>query len=141
MAPDDTSGFSWGFIDEMTWWALGLATTAGLFGAWLLQQPQFLIGCMIAVIVDISLVRAASHHVRQTLELGQTDSVGPLIMVVGRLLVKAALLLAAIEFPDRLSFAGTVVGALAYDVTLTFVGSIVAAMRFGRGSGHRGVSA
>jgi hypothetical protein len=50
-------------------------------------------------------------------------------MLAGRLVVKAGLLMAAIFVPQVLGFAGTVVGALTFDITLVVVGSITAASR------------
>jgi hypothetical protein len=51
------------------------------------------------------------------------------IMLAGRLVVKALLLVLSLAIPEFMSFAGTVVGALVLDVTLAFVGGTVAVMR------------
>ena len=139
--PDEaTFGFSWKFLDEMSVWALGIACAVALGGAWYTGQVSFAVGCLVAVAVDVALVRTASHQARRALEQGHIDAVAPLVMVVGRLLVKAGLLLLALSVPRVMSFAGTVAGALAYDVTLSFVGSTVAAMRVWRSSGRKGVA-
>jgi len=50
-------------------------------------------------------------------------------MLGGRFLVKAGLMTLALAIPRLLSFPGTVVGALTFDITLAFVGSILALAR------------
>jgi hypothetical protein len=135
-----TFGFSWEFLDEMSWWALGLSCVIAVGGAFVTGQLAFAVGCVVAVAIDIVLVRMVSNHARRTLESGHVDALAPLLMVVGRLLVKAGLLLTAMAVPHFMSFSGTVVGVLAYDVTLSFVGSIVAIMRVMRRGGPKGVA-
>jgi hypothetical protein len=138
MTAQATFGFGWDFLDEMTWWALGIAFAIAIGGAFVTGQISFAVGCVVGVCLDVALVRGATHRARRTLEHGQVDPVAPLVMVVGRLVVKAALLVLALALPRVMSFPGTVVGVLSYDVTLSFVGSIVAAIRLshdGRGKG------
>ena len=138
MAEHTTLGFSWDFLDEMSRWALGIGVAIALGGAFVTRQLPFAIGCLVAVTIDVALVRLVVRHARRTVDSGEIDAVSPLVMVVGRLLVKAGLLVLALSFPSVMSFAGTVVGVLAYDVTLSFVGSIVAATRIGREAGRKG---
>ena len=140
MTTESTFGFGWEFLDEMSWWALGLAGAIAIGGTFVTRQASFAIGCVIAVAIDVALVRAASGHARRSLERGQIDAVAPLVMVVGRLLVKAGLLLLALSIPRFMSFPGTVVGALSYDVTLSLVGSIVAVVKLTRHGGPKGVA-
>ena len=95
----------------------------------LLQSAAFAVGCLVAVGVDVVLVRVATHRARRELAAGRIDSVAPTVMLAGRLIVKAGLLVLAIFIPQVLGFAGTVVGVLTFDITLVVVGSIVAASR------------
>ena len=140
MADEATFGFTWRFLDEMSWWALGIAGAVAIGGALYTRQLSFAVDCLLAIVIDVLLVRVASHRARRGLEEGRIDTAAPLVMVGGRFLVKGGLLLLAISFPHVLSFAGTVVGVLAYDVTLSFVGSVVAATRVWRNDGRRGVA-
>ncbi len=59
----------------------------------------------------------------------ESTAVAPTVMLAGRLIVKAGLLVIAIFVPADLAFTGTVVGALTFDITLVVVGSIIAASR------------
>jgi hypothetical protein len=139
--PDEaTFGFTWSFLDEMSWWALGIATAVAIGGAFYTRQVSFAVGCLVSVVIDVLLVRVSSRRARIGLEHGRIDTAAPLVMVGGRLLVKAGLLVLALSIPRVMSFAGTVVGVLAYDVTLSFVGSIVAATRVWRAGGRKGVA-
>ncbi len=126
---DTVLGFSWDFLDEMSVWALVIGTAIGLVGGYITGSVSFALGCLVALGVDIALVRTATHRARRELEAGRIDSVAPTIMLAVRLVVKALLLVAAIFVPQVLGFTGTVVGALTYDITLVIVGSIVAASR------------
>jgi len=122
-------GFSWDFLDEMTVWSLVIGLVIAVGGGFLLGSVSFAVGCVVALIVDVALVRVSTHRARQELLEGRIDSVAPTVMLAGRLVVKAGLLVAAIFVPQMLGFAGTVAGALTFDLTLVVVGSIIAASR------------
>jgi len=122
-------GFSWDFLDEMTVWSLVIGCSIALIGGVLLNSTAFAVGCLVALGIDLALVRTATHRARRELAEGRVDAVAPTVMLAGRLVVKTGLLVAAIFMPQRLGFAGTVVGALTFDLTLVVVGSIVAASR------------
>ena len=129
MENDAVMGFSWDFLDEMGVWALVIGGVIAVGGGVLLQSTAFAAGCLIAVGVDVALVRTATHRARRELAAGRIDAVAPTVMLAGRLIVKAGLLVLAIFVPAALAFTGTVIGALTYDITLLVVGSIVAASR------------
>jgi uncharacterized membrane protein YdfJ with MMPL/SSD domain len=120
-------GFSWDFLDEMTIWALVIGASIAVGGGVVLQSISFGVGCLFAVGVDVGLVRISTHRARRELEQGRIDSVAPTVMLAGRLVVKALLLVAALFVPQVLGFTGTVIGALTFDLTLAVVGSIAAA--------------
>jgi hypothetical protein len=122
-------GFAWDFIDEIVWWALGIAGAAAAVAAIAFDDVAFALGCVVAASVDLVLVRVASGRARRGLARGEIDNAAPIIMVAGRLLAKAGLLLLSIAVPTVLGFAGTVVGVLVFDLTLALVGSIKAAAR------------
>jgi hypothetical protein len=126
---DSVMGFSWDFIDEIGVWSLVIGTGIALIGGYLLGSPAFAIGCLVAVGLDVALVRIATRRGRSALAEGSVDAVAPTLMLAGRLLAKTALLVIALFVPQDLAFAGTIVGALIFDVTLAFVGSALAAAR------------
>ena len=70
------------------------------------------------------------RRARRELEAGRIDSVAPIVMLPGRLLVKAGLLVLALVVRESSAFAGAVAGVLVFDLTLAFGGSAVA---IGRG--------
>jgi len=109
-----------------------------VIGAFVLGDPTFAYGCLAAVFVDVVLVRVASRRARDGLAEGRIDSSASIIMVPGRLGAKGILLVLSLTLPWALSFAGTVVGVLAFDLTLAFVGSVKAASRMIRHSRQGG---
>jgi len=129
MAEEHMFGFSWSFIDEVSWWSLGIAfvIAAAVFLA--TGDTAFVVGCLGGAAVDIGLVRLSSHRAKRELADGRIDGVAPMVMVAGRLFVKTGLLLIAIFFPMIMSLAGTITGVLVFDVTLAVVGSVLAASR------------
>jgi hypothetical protein len=122
-------GFSWDFIDEIGVWSLVIGVAIALVGGYLLRSAGFAVGCLVAVGVDVALVRVATRRGRRALSEGSVDAVAPTLMLAGRLLVKTALLVIALFVPQEFVFAGTIVGALTFDVTLALVGSVLAASR------------
>ena len=107
------------------------AVGAGL----MLSSAAFAAGCLITVSLDVTLVRVATHRAHRELARGHIDDLAPTLMLGGRLLAKGVLLAASVFVPDVLGFAGTLAGAVAFDITLFVAGSIVAAARMLR---HRG---
>ena len=124
-----THGFEWGFLDVVSRWSLAIGVLAAGVGAYLTRDTAFAVGCLIAIVIDVGLVWIACRRGQRELELGHIDSVAPIIVLGGRFLVKAGLMTAALVIPHMMSFAGTAVGALTFDITLAFVGSILAVMR------------
>ena len=122
-------GFEWGFLDVVSRWSLGVGVLAAGVGAYLTRDTAFAVGCLIAIAIDVGLVSIACRRGKRELELGHIDSVAPIIVLGGRFLVKAGLMTLALVIPRMLSFAGTAVGALTFDITLAFVGSILALLR------------
>jgi hypothetical protein len=127
-------GFEWGFLDEISWWTLGIGVALAAGGAYLLRDLAFAIGCLVAVCVDVAIVMSASRRARNELEAGRIDAVAPIVMLAGRLVVKTGLLALALVLPRVLSFTGTVAGALTFDITLALVGSVIALSRGMRAS-------
>jgi hypothetical protein len=122
-------GFSWDFIDEIGVWSLAIGVAIALIGGLMLQNIAFGVGCIVAVGIDVALVRTATHRGRRALAEDRVDPVAPTIMLAGRLLVKAGLLVLALLAMRGIAFAGTVAGALTFDITLVVVGSVLAASR------------
>jgi hypothetical protein len=140
MSETSTFGFSWEFLNQMSIWSLGIAAVAAVGGALVTGRIAFAVSCLVAATIDVLLVRFAVRHAQRTLYFGNVDAMPALLMTAGRLLVKAGLLVLALAAPSIMSFPGTVVGVLTFDVTLSFVGSIVAAVRMGRGGSRKGVA-
>ena len=128
-------GFEWGFLDEISWWTLGIGVAIAAAGGYLLRDLAFAIGCLVAVGIDVAIVLSASRRARKELEDGRIDAVAPIVMLAGRLVVKAGLLALALAMPRLLSFTGAVAGALTFDITLALVGSVIALSRGMRASG------
>ena len=124
-----THGFEWGFLDEVSRWSLGVGIVAAGVGAYLTRDIAFAVGCLIAIGLDVGLVAIACRRARHELDTGHIDAIAPIIVLGGRFLVKAGLLTTALVLPRVLSFAGTAVGAVTFDITLAFVGSILAIAR------------
>jgi len=121
--------FSWHFLEEISWWSLGIATVASVVATFVTGGYAFAVGCMVGVLIDVAFIRAIATQARKEIETGSAAS-GRASMLFGvRLIAKAALLGLALLVPQVLGFAGTVVGVLVFDLTLAFVGSIIAASR------------
>ena len=133
-------GFQWDFLGEVSRSALGIAAVAAIAGTLITRDAAFAVGCLVAIGIDVALVTVACHRGRSELQGGRVDAVAPSVMLVGRVVVKAGLLVLALLLPQILGFAGTVVGVLVFDVTLAFVGSALAILRVlgpGEGGGQR----
>ncbi|MCE5190168.1 MAG: hypothetical protein LLG08_00050 [Actinomycetia bacterium] len=123
--------YSWEFIQEIAGYARYMAAGVALVGGALTQDIRFALTCAGAASVDIWLfertakrARTASEH---STEAAAYRNIGSL--VAGRLVVKAALLVASTLLPAVLSFWGMVSGVLAMDTTIAVVGCVVASVR------------
>jgi hypothetical protein len=126
--------FSWGFLEEVSWWSLGIAGAISV-AAWILTaSPTFAIGCMLAASIDVAFVRSIAAAARREIEAGHPGGGNAAALFAGRLIAKGGLLVLAVLVPTVLGFAGTVVGVLVFDLTLAVVGSVIAATRVMRGS-------
>jgi len=138
MTSESAFGFSWEFIDEMSWWSLGLGAVAAVTGTLVTGDIAFAVACLLAVALDVVLVKVSSRRAREGLAEGRIDHAAAVIMLPVRLGAKALLLLLTFAVPEVLSFAGAVVGVLVFDLTLAVVGSIKAASRTMRQSKQGG---
>ncbi|MDR3686139.1 MAG: hypothetical protein P4L93_04175 [Coriobacteriia bacterium] len=122
-------GFEWGFLDEIARWALGVGVVVAAAGAALTRDPAFAVACVIAVAIDVVLVSLSVRRARHGLDSGHIDPVAPIVMLAGRLVVKAGLLLVAMLSHNTAAFWGAVAGVMVFDVTLAFGGSAIAVSR------------
>jgi hypothetical protein len=122
-------GFEWSFLDEISRWALGVAVLASAIGSVYTRGAAFAVACMTATIVDLALVELSVRRARRELEAGRIDTVAPIVMLAGRLIVKAGVLVLALLVNNAVVFQGAVVGVLVFDVTLAFGGSAIAISR------------
>ena len=129
MARAQVFGFEWSFLDEVCRWAIAAAVVVAAAGAWVMHSPVFALSAAVVAGVDIALVAGASRRGRRELEAGRIDAVAPTVMLAGRLVVKAGLLVASLLWGGMAAFAGAVAGALVFDVTLAFGGSAIAIYR------------
>ena len=121
--------FSWDFLEEVSWWSLGLSAAVSAI-AWVVTGgPAFALGCMLAVSIDFWFVRAVANAARAEIEAGHPGTGHSAALLFARLGSKAGLLVFSALIPNVLGFAGTVVGVLAFDLTLAVVGSTIAAVR------------
>jgi hypothetical protein len=126
--------FSWGLLEEVSWWSLGIAAAISVVASIVTRQAAFALGCMLAASLDVAFIRAITAAARKEIDEGRPGAGNASMLFVGRLFAKAGLLVLAVLFPQFLGFAGTVVGVLVFDLTLAVVGSILAATRVMRGS-------
>jgi hypothetical protein len=122
-------GFEWGFLDEICRWALAFALFVGVVGGLVTRSLAFALSVFVVAGIDIALVAGASRRGRTELEAGRIDAVAPTVMLAGRLVVKAGLLVVWLFWGGMTAFAGAVAGALVFDVTLAFGGSALAIYR------------
>ncbi|HEY5541109.1 MAG TPA: hypothetical protein VIL41_06620 [Coriobacteriia bacterium] len=123
-------GFEWSFLDEVARWSLGAAVLVSAVGVVVTRDAAFAIACVVAAGIDVALVTASVRRARRELDAGRIDPVAPIVMLAGRLLVKAGLLVLALVAREPAAFTGAVAGVLVFDVTLAFGGSAIA---IGRG--------
>ena len=122
-------GFEWSFLDEVARWALGVGVVASAAGVAVTRDPAFAVACMVATAIDVLLVSLSVRRASHGLDAGHIDPVAPLVMLAGRLVVKAGLLLVAMLSHDTAAFWGAVAGVMVFDVTLAFGGSVIAISR------------
>lgn len=126
MRPDPINAFSWHFLEEVARWTLGVSA-AGVVVATLLGNPAFAFAWALTVAVDVALVYVAARRGERAADPGGFDRTALVLFTGVRFAVKVGLIIFAAVFPAILSFWGTVIGALSYDVVLMVVGSVVAA--------------
>jgi hypothetical protein len=130
-------GFEWGFLDEISRWAIGVTALVAIVGALVSGSAGFAVACVLASAIDLVMVEFSVRRARRELDLGRIDSVAPIVMLAGRLLVKAGVLVLALGAQNTAVFAGAVAGVVIFDVTLAFGGSLIAIGR-GMRPGERG---
>jgi hypothetical protein len=129
-----TLDFSWSFLEEISWWSLGIAAVVSLAATVITRHTDFALGCMLAASIDFAFVRAIAGTAHREIDEGELSTPKSSMLFVARLMVKALLLGLAVLLPEVLSFVGTVVGVLAFDLSLAVVGSLLAGTRLMRGS-------
>ncbi len=122
-------GFSWSFLEELSWWSLGMAAAASVIATVVTGEASFALSCMLAASIDVAFVRGIAAGARKEIEAGRPGNGASSVLFVARLLAKAGLLVLAVLVPGVFSFAGMVAGVLAFDLTLAVVGSLIAATR------------
>jgi hypothetical protein len=124
--------YSLEFLRELVSWSRWVALATALFGGALTRDIGFALTCGIAAAIDIWMLEAIEGRSRHSLESGSSPgpTYGTLAVLIGaRLAVKSLLLVAAVMFPNLLSFWGMVAGVLVVDTTVLLVGGPVAALR------------
>ena len=129
MAVKPAFDFSWRFLEEISWWSLGIAVVASVVATFVTGGYAFAVGCMVAALIDVAFIRVIATRAQRELETGDGTPHQSSLLFGVRLVAKAGLLGLSLLFPQVLGFAGTVVGVLVFDLTLAFVGSIIAASR------------
>jgi hypothetical protein len=129
-----TLDFSWGFLEEISWWSLGIASVVSVAATVITRQTDFALACMLAASIDFAFIRAIAGTARREIDEGELGAAKSSMLFVVRLMVKAVLLGLAVLFPEVFSFVGMVVGVLAFDLSLAVVGSLLAGTRLMRSS-------
>jgi hypothetical protein len=134
VAPRPTLDFSWGFLEEVSWWSMGIAAVVSVAATVITRHTDFALACMLAASIDFAFIRAIAGTARREIDAGELGATKSSMLFVVRLMVKAVLLGLAVLFPQVLSFVGMVVGVLAFDLSLAVVGSLLAGTRLMRSS-------
>jgi len=121
--------FSWTFLQEIAWWSMGIAAAIAVAALVATNDAKFAVACLLAAAIDLAFIRGISSSARREIEEGRPGAGTASLYFVARLLAKAGLLVLAVLLPTLLSFPGTVVGVLCFDLTLAVVGSLIAATR------------
>jgi hypothetical protein len=129
-----TLDFSWGFLEEVSWWSMGIAAVVSVAATVITRHTDFALACMLAASIDFAFIRAIAGTARREIDAGELGATKSSMLFVVRLMVKAVLLGLAVLFPQVLSFVGMVVGVLAFDLSLAVVGSLLAGTRLMRSS-------
>jgi hypothetical protein len=129
-----TLDFSWSFLEEISWWSLGIAAVISAAATVITKHTDFALGCMLAASIDFAFIRAIAGTARREIDEGELTARKSSLLFVVRLIVKAILLGLAVLLPQVLGFVGTVVGVLAFDLSLAVVGSLLAGSRLMRSS-------
>lgn len=104
-------------------------------GGYLVHDVRFAISCAIGVAADVGTFRLVVHRGRLFADAPTGSHAALSLALVGRLVVKALLLVAAFAWTGLLDPRGMVPGVLAVDATLLTVGPVIAVVRvFGRGA-------
>jgi hypothetical protein len=129
-----TFDFSWGFLEEISWWSLGIAAVVSVAATAITRHTDFALACMLAASIDFAFIRVIAGTARREIDEGELGATKSSMLFVVRLMVKAVLLGLAVLFPQVFSFVGMVVGVLAFDLSLAVVGSLLAGTRLMRSS-------
>jgi hypothetical protein len=129
-----TLDFSWGFLEEISWWSLGIAAVVSVAATVITRHTDFALACMLAASIDFAFIRVIAGTARREIAEGDLGATKSSLLFVVRLMVKAVLLGLAVLFPQVFSFVGMVVGVLAFDLSLAVVGSLLAGTRLMRSS-------
>jgi hypothetical protein len=121
--------FSWGFLEEISWWSFGIALALSIAATVVTRELTFAFGCMLAAVIDVAFIRAIAASAKREIADGRPAAGLSSVLFVARLIVKGLLLGLAMMVPQVFGFVGTVVGVLVFDLSLAVVGSFLAATR------------
>ena len=129
MAVKPAFDFSWRFLEEISWWSLGIAVVASVVATFITGGYAFAVGCMVAALMDVAFMRVIATRAQESSRPATARRVSPHCSLGCGSSRKPGCSGLSLLFPQVLGFAGTVVGVLVFDLTLAFVGSIIAASR------------
>jgi len=119
--------YSLGLLRDTTHWSVPVALIFALVGSALTRDLRFGISCLIGAAADIGTLALALRSAKGT-DPREALSGGPLATaLLGRLALKAVLLVTAFLLPAWLSLWGMAAGVLTVDLTIATAGSAAAA--------------
>jgi len=131
------AALSVGLLREVAVWSVPVALAVALVGSALSRDPAFGATCLIGAAFDVGTLYWALHRMGR-FDRSEALASGPVVSVfLGRLAVKAALLVVAAILVPRLSVLGMATGVVTVDLTLATAGSASAAWHTFR-PGHLG---
>lgn len=123
----DTTGFSWPFLESMSTWTLWVGIVVAGVGGLLLGDALFAVAVLAGVLADVVIVRTTVHRgTRAEMTHAVMPSIAGLFVGV-RLVIKAVILIVAYLAVDPAEFWGAVIGVVLFDTVLLTVGSVRAA--------------
>jgi hypothetical protein len=122
VVPGDPT-YSMALLRDVEHWSVPIALTFAIAGSAVTHDLRFGASCLIGAAVDIGTLAFGLHRVRGLDPSDALSSAMLLPAVIGRVVLKAVLLVVAFLLPAWLDLWGMAAGVLTVDLTLATAGS------------------